>query len=198
MNQKTKNRVLIYGVYSKLLNGGRYHGAFQTKYRILASSWLLATFVAIGFLLSKDNLLPFSHLIAVTIICVIGILGLYLLWYEDTFVQELLLDINVVEALELEKRNSWIPQLHHRFLHLYKNTNARFVKVLFFIGCKSILFFIMACSLAIYLYQLSYLWMTLVILVCVFLNYISSQYMIRKTGKIQELMEFLTDVDERT
>jgi len=193
-------KFLIYGVYSRLLSGGRYHGTFQTSYRIIASSWLLATFVAIGFLLSKDNILPFTHIIAVPIICCLGILGLFLIWYEDTFVQEILLDKNVVEALELEKKNQWLPQVHHTFLNLYKTTNARFVKVLFFIGCKSILFFIMAFSLAIYFYkyQSSYLWMIVSILGCLIMNYLSSRYMVRKAGKIQDLMEYLTDVDERT
>lgn len=195
--KKTPEKILIYGAYSKLLSGGRYHGTIQANYRLIASTWLLATFAAIGFLLSKDNILPFNHLIAVPIACSLGIIGLYLIWYEDTFVQELLLDINVVEALELENEYPWLPQMHHRFLNLYQNTNARYVKVLFFIGCKSILFFIMAVSLGIYLYKISILWMFFSVFGCLILNYASSLYMKHKAGEIQEFMEFLANVDER-
>lgn len=188
---------LIFSAYSKLLNTARHHGAFQSSYRLIASSWLLATFVAIGFLLSKDNILPFEHILGVPLICSLGIIGLYLIWYEDTVIQETLLDINVVEALELEKLYPWLPQLHHRFLKLYKSTNARFVKVLFFIGCTSILFFIMTIALAIYLYDLNIILMILIVFSCLLLNAFSAYYMIYKAGKIQEFMEYLTNVDER-
>ena len=140
--EEITHRVQVCAAYSHLLSATRHHGSLQTNYRIMASSWLLATFAAIGFLLSEDDLLPFDHLLGVLLACILGIIGIYLLWYEDTFVQELLLDINVVEALQLEKHYEWLPQVHHCFLHLYKKTNARVVKVLFFIGCKSILFVI--------------------------------------------------------
>ena len=198
MDQEKKHiKFLAYGTYSRILNGGRHHGAIQTGYRIIASSWLLATFAGIGFLLSSDNILPFNHLLGVSVLCMIGITGLYLTWYEDTFVQEMLLDINVVEGLRLEKQFSWLPQVHHCFLRLYQTTNARFVKVLFFIGCKSILFFIMWSSLAIYFYKFSYILSLTLVLLFFFTNYISSKIMIYKAGEIQEFMEFLNDVDER-
>lgn len=197
MAKAIRKKQLLSGVYSKLLQGGRHHGGIQTSYRIIASSWLLATFAAIGFFLSKDNILPFSHLLGVALICLIGIIGLYLLWYEDTFVQELLLDMNVVEALRLEKEYSWLPQVHHCFLHLYKTTNARIVKVLFFIGCKSILVVIMGISLAIYFYNWNMVLTFVSISGCLILGYVSSIFMIQKAGKIQEFMGFLTDVDKR-
>lgn len=169
----------------------------QTGYRITASSWLLASFAAIGFLLSKDNILPFDHLLGVVYTCILGIIGLYLLWYADTFVEELLLDINVVEALRLEKKHPWLPQVHHSFLHLYKTTNARFVKVLFFIGCKSILIFIMGISMALYLDRYNYILIFTAVGLCILLNFVSSKFMLYKAGKIQEFMEYLDHVDEQ-
>jgi hypothetical protein len=196
--KKNIEHLLIYGTYSKILHGGRLYGGYQTGYRIMASSWLLATFAAIGFLLSNDNILPFEHILAVPIISFFGIVGLYLIWHEDTFVQEILLDVNVVEGLELEKKHPWLPQVHHNFLNLYKTTNARFVKVLFFIGCKSILFLTMGISLAIFLYPISLVYTTIALLGCIGLNLLSNRLMIRKAGKIQELMEHLSDVDERS
>ena len=188
---------LVYASYSKVLQGGRYHGAIQTKYRVMCSTWLLATFAAIGFLLFRDGLLPFNHLIGIALITLVGIAGIYILWYADTFVEELLLDINVVEGLRLEKENPGIPQVHHNFLHLYKNSNARIVKVLFFIGCKSILIFTAAIDLAFYFYRTSLLLSLSSIIGCIILNLISSRYMIAKAGKIQEFMEFLWRMDER-
>jgi hypothetical protein len=188
---------LVASTYSKLLEGGRHHGAIQTGYRIMASTWLLATFAAIGFLLSGDVLLPFSHLLGVTIACLLGIVGLYLIWYEDTFVQEMLLDIHVVEALLLEERHNWLPQVHHNFLHLYKHSNARIVKVLFFMGCKSILVFIAATALGFYFYPMGPHLTIATIAACIVLNFLSSKLMLKKSGKIQEFIDFMSYVDRR-
>lgn len=195
--KKIDKKSLVYASYSKVLQGGRYHGAIQTKYRVLCSSWLLATFAAVGFLLSKENLLPLDHLLAAAIICVIGMIGIYILWYADTFVEELLLDINVVEGLRIEKENPWAPQIHNTFLHLYKHTHARIVKVLFFIGCKSILMFTFGLTIAFYFYKMSTFLTISSILFCIILNILSSKYMIAKAGKIQDFMEFLWCTDER-
>jgi len=195
--EEVHRRLLVCATYSYLLSAARHHGSLQTSYRIMASSWLLATFVAIGFLISADAILPFDHLLGVAIICILGIIGLFLLWYEDTFVQELLIDINVVEALRLESQNSWLPQLHHCFLHLHSKTNARVVKVVFFVGCKSILFTIMAIFLGIYFYKYNLHLMFITILACLLLNILSSHFMIGKAGKIQKLMEYLHRVDEK-
>lgn len=188
---------LVFASYAKLLQGGRYHGTLQTKYRVMCSTWLLASFAAIGFLLSQDNLLPFDPLIGVSLISLIGIIGIYILWYADTFVEELLLDINVVEGLRLEMENPWMPQVHHTFLHLYKNTNARIVKVLFFIGCKSILLVSGSISLFLYFYSRSFIGLVATVVGFMVLNFLSSHLMIAKAGKIQEFMDFLWRVDER-
>lgn len=188
---------LVLAGYSKVLQGGRYHGTLQTKYRVMCSTWLLATFAAIGFLLSKDKLLPFDHLLGVALISLIGIAGIYILWYADTFVEELLLEINVVEGLRMEKENEWMPQVYHTFLHLYQNTNARIVKVLFFIGCKSILIFTGAVTLSFYFYDRSVIGLIITIAGSLILNFISSSLMIAKAGKIQEFMDFLWRMDER-
>lgn len=194
---KKEEKIYLYAAYSKLLQGGRIHGATQTKYRILCSSWLLATFAAIGFLLSKDNILPFNHILGIVIISIIGVSGIYILWYADTFIEEMLLDINVVEGLRLEKEHPWLPQVHNSFLHLYKTTNARIVKVLYFIGCKTILIMIIAFSLLIYFYNTNLLASIFSFFTIFILNILSSKYMISKAGKIHDFMDFLWRVDEQ-
>lgn len=196
-NRRAKRRYFIYGAYSKVLSGARHHASLQANYRIMASTWLLATFSAIGFLLSVDELLPFDHLLAVVFICFIGITGLYFLWYEDTVVQELLLDMHVVEGLSLEKKHLWLPQLHHCFLHLYKKGQTPIVKVLFFIGCKTILIIIMTISLCMYLYPKHIILILFSILFFLIFNYYSSKFMLYKTAKIEEFLEYLTNVDIR-
>lgn len=197
VEKKNHKKYLIYASYAKLLHGGRHHGYLQTNYRMMTSTWLLGTFAGIGFLMSSFNTLPFDHLIGVACACIIGIVGIYLLWYADTFIQELLLDINVVEGLILERKYKWLPQIHHTFLHLYKNSNARFVKVLFFIGCKGILVFVFLMSLGFYVYRINPGFVFFLLPACLLLFCLSTAYMVSKTGKIQEFMEYLTRVDKQ-
>lgn len=186
---KNQKAFLIYGAYSKVLNGARHHGNLQTSYRIVASSWLLATFIAIGFILSTDNILPFDQMIAVALICALGITGLYLIWYEDTIVQDLLLDINVLEALRIETKHKSLPQIHHRFLNLYKRTNAKYAKVIFYVGCTIILFFIITISLAVYFSKINQFSMFLSIILTLLINYLSGHYMVIKAGKIEKIIK---------
>lgn len=194
---KQHKKLLIYGVYSKLLSAGRHHGAIQTNFRIIGSTWLLACFVGAGFLLTVDNILPFSHLLGVAGICLIGIFGLYLIWYEDTYVQELLLDINVLEAIRLEKKYEWLPKVHLCFLHLYSKGSTPLTKIFFFIGCKTILIIIMTIVLAFYFYKYGVFWTSFLVIGMLCLNFLSSRFMIKRAGEINDFMEFLNDADDR-
>ncbi len=194
MRQNPKEKEELCNVYAQLLAGGRHYGELQTQYRIIASTWLLATFAAIGFLLSADNILPFDHLLGVVLISNIGIVGIYLIWYEDTVIQELLLDLFVIDAVRLENQNKWLPQVHNRFIRLSKGET---VKEMFFIGCKTILLFIMGLSLVAYFYNISILLMGAFALICVLFNYVSSRYMLKKASKIRDYLEFFVKLSDR-
>ncbi len=195
--KKEKASFPVFAAYSKALSGARHHALIQANYNVLSSTWLLATFGAIGFLLTSVNFLPFNNLLGVAAACLVGIVGLYFLWYESTVVQELLLDMNVVEGLALEKKHPWLPQLHHSFLHLYQNRSVSIVKALFFIGCKTILLLIMAISLCFYFYQRHHFLVIITVAIFIIINFISSQFMLNKEAKIGRFMEYLSHVDDR-
>lgn len=181
----------VYGAYSKLLNDARLCAVKQTGYRILASTWFLATLAGAGFLISANNVLPFSHLLGVAIICFIGAGGQYILWYEDTIVEEQLLDLSVIEALHLESEHGWLPRLHHRFLHLYSGSTS-IVKTLFFIGCKSLLVFVSALCLGFYFYPAK-LEAAISFVALIVLNFFSSRFMKSKSEVVKDLELFIRE-----
>lgn len=190
-----KDKLLLFAIYSKLLNDGRLYGAKQTRYRIMASTWLFATLAGCGVILSAEELLPIDHLLAVVIVCFLGSIAIYAVWYEDTVTLETLLDVSVIEALKLESKYKFIPQLHHRFLHLFSHGSVPHVKAFFFVGCKTILMVLVTIALAIYLYPLSTTYCILSIAVTIAMNVISTRTMIRKNLQISELIGELQDVD---
>lgn len=190
-----ERRLLVFAVYSKLLNAARHHGMLQTNYRLIASTWLLATFAAIGLILSAEEALPFNDFLSVAIVSLIGDFGLLLLWYEDSVVQELLLDLNVLEAFNLEKKERWLPQLHHTFVHLYSKHSILRVKVVFFSGCKTILLFLTTISLAIYFYSFGWCYSLLSVITTCGFNYLISRMMIKKSTSFDHLAGFLANED---
>lgn len=195
--KRREDKSLICGIYAQLLSGGRHHGILQTHCKVIASHWLLATFAAIGFFLSVDEILPIDHLLGVAIICLIGVSGIYLLWYEDVFVQESLLDVDVIEGLRLEKEYRWLPQMHHCFVHVFKRGNASNIKVLFFIGCKTILLTTMTIALGIYTYRINYNIMICTLIACMIFNYWCTRFMLLKTRKIDEFLRHLKNANTR-
>src|SRR5579864_2335412 len=62
----------------------------QTQYRILASTWLLASFGACGYVL-KTSGLPYDHWYFVFGICMAASAGLGILWMMDLTVYQKLL-----------------------------------------------------------------------------------------------------------
>jgi hypothetical protein len=95
----------------------RHFNEIQARYRALASTWLLATFAGIGFVLSAESFdLPVPRLFVVAGIALAGTVGLVLLWNLDVRVYHRLLDAYFWEGLRLESRNPWVPQVRQRML----------------------------------------------------------------------------------
>lgn len=89
------------------------------EYRKLASVWLLATFSAIGFALTKKEILPFSSDLFMALLCYAGILGMLMLWNMDIGVYHRLLDACFSEGLKLEEQYPQLPQVRHNMMKLH-------------------------------------------------------------------------------
>jgi MFS family permease len=88
----------------------RHFNTLQSVYRGVASSWLLATFGAVGFLLfNKDG--NVAHPWMAGAICILGSLGISLLWMLDLHIYHRLLVAAFHQGRALEDQFPWLPQI---------------------------------------------------------------------------------------
>jgi hypothetical protein len=141
MPTEDKEKERIWNIYTELGLIERHFNSLQSGYRALASTWLLAAFAGIGFVLStKLTLLIPSGLI----IAGIGIgasIGIYLLWILDLLVNQRLLDAAFIEARNLETRHKWLPQYRNNIRTLLGGKGLALI-VWFYIGCTEVMAFV--------------------------------------------------------
>jgi hypothetical protein len=87
----------------------RHFNTLQSVYRGVASSWLLATFGGVGYLLfDKDG--NVTHPWMAGGICILGALGICLLWMLDLHIYHRLLEAAFKQGLDLERKFAWLPR----------------------------------------------------------------------------------------
>jgi hypothetical protein len=113
----------IWEIYKEIGEEERHFNQIQHQYRILTSTWLLATFAATGYALTKLEtgsndafwLTSYKELI-VAAIALFGAVGIRLLWLLDIKVYHQLLDACFVTGVKLERRYEWLPPLRNTML----------------------------------------------------------------------------------
>lgn len=102
----------IWKVFTELGVAERHFNDLQTRYRALASTWLLASFTAAGFILSQSSLdIPIDRLIMIAGIGIAASIGILLLWNLDLKVYHQLLSAGFAEGCRLEQTYPWLPQV---------------------------------------------------------------------------------------
>jgi hypothetical protein len=89
----------------------RHFNTIQGAYRGLASTWLLAMFAGIGYIL--DNKINPTHLLIALTGASIAF-GIALLWMLDVLVYHRLLLAAFEEGRNLEDSYAWLPQIRNR------------------------------------------------------------------------------------
>ena len=135
-SQKTLN----YGLYTKLNEFESHLETISTKYKQIALTWLLATFAGIGFLLSVQTAqLPVNHLVAVSLIAMIGLLGVTLLWHLDVNIYNLFWTAVFIEEIRMEKKLDFVCQTRSLMLLIDEDREKIFHHGLFYIIANSLL-----------------------------------------------------------
>jgi hypothetical protein len=83
----------------------------KAQCRTLASTWLLAAFGAMGFLLTNELAVALPTEVVVLAVGFAASTGLTLLWVLDLLVYHRLLDASFVEALKIEEKYPQLPQV---------------------------------------------------------------------------------------
>jgi len=113
----------------------RYYNEHQTKYRILASQWLIAAMTGIGFLFNADAKLPFSNLVLIILVSLISALGILQLWRIDLVIFQRIIGSFFSAGLKIEEQNSALPQIKTKILNdvPHKNTGQNLFYFYYFI-----------------------------------------------------------------
>jgi len=113
---------LVWEAYKTMVEECRHFNQLQSTYRTLASTWLLASFAATGFIL-KEQTIPDKELLMGGVSTAAAI-GLLLLWLLDLKVYQRLLGAAFQVQRSLETKHPWLPQLAHGMLRATRNVGV--------------------------------------------------------------------------
>jgi hypothetical protein len=123
-------------IWNQLLEAGNFERHFnqlQASYRALASTWLLATFAGIGFVVVNQKGIPFDWPVAVSGICLLGALGIGLLWALDLLVYHRLLDAFFFTARRIELGHAEQPPYRLNLYNIVKDQGVVSTVILFYL-----------------------------------------------------------------
>lgn len=136
---QTSAPTLIWDMYKSLTEQCAHFNSLESTYRSLTSTWLLATFGGIGFVLQEQASLKLYVPYLIAAIAFAGAAGVLLLWLLDLGVYHKLLSSAFSEQLRLEKQNPWLPQVAHKMMETQKGIGVVPRVVWFYIGTYSAL-----------------------------------------------------------
>ncbi len=102
----------------------RHFNNLQTAYRTMASTWLLSSFAAIGYILSKEFLPDIGREPLIGAVGALGAIGIVLLWVLDARVYQQLLASCFVEGYLLENEYPWLPPVRHNMWDSQNNVGV--------------------------------------------------------------------------
>jgi hypothetical protein len=141
----------IWKMYSEVGVIERHFNDLQGKYRVMASTWLLATFAALGFIFTQtlNTRIP-GELIAAGIATASAI-GISLIWVLDLLVYHRLLAAAFAEGYELEQQYDWLPCIHTNMYNLHNGIGVLPKVVWFYLSGVAIQSLIGSVTLSIWL-----------------------------------------------
>lgn len=148
-----ENSRIVLELFIELGNSERHFNELESRYRSLASTWLLATFAGIGFVISEPIDISFDRLLAITGIGIAGSIGIMFLWNLDLMVYHKLLNAVFIEGLKLEEKYEWLPAVRTNMRNLHGGTGVEPRVVWFYIGGTSVLLMISGLALALWLHK---------------------------------------------
>lgn len=152
---------IAYGLYFKLISYENHYNLIQTKYKALATTWMLAAFIGIGYLLGgKETGIPFNILISTMLICLLAAEGIILVWFLDAGVYYRLIEAIFAEAIKLETRFKFLGKNHQNLLRLHNSHRdpLKFM-TMFYSSFVFFLLLIALISIALYVYSINILYL---------------------------------------
>ncbi len=150
-------KAVTLALYNRLVTYENHYNVLQNRYKHLAITWVLATFVGVGYLLSGfEEALPIDVTLAVMFLCLFAAQGIFLIWFLDLGVYFKMLSVVFYEILAFEKKYNFILQTHHNVVRAFKSPDTEPLNFhsLFYLIFVIFLLLISVTSLIIYLYPI--------------------------------------------
>jgi hypothetical protein len=122
----------VWQIMHETYESERHFNDLVTKYRLLASQWLLAAFAGIGFIMTTDPNLDFDKLWLVTGICYISAIGIWQLWRMDLLVYHRLLSACFSAGVDMENHHEFLPGIKNRMLNTVPEKDVTHVLFYFY------------------------------------------------------------------
>ena len=131
----------------------RHFNGLQTGYRNMASGWLLATFGAMGFVLTQKIDIGLDRELIIALIALAGGTGIALLWVLDLLVYHHLLDACFIEGLILERRYAWLPPFRSNMMAMEAGSGVLARVIAFYLVPVAVMLCLAGAALALWLYH---------------------------------------------
>lgn len=129
----------LWDIYCEIGLSERHFNTVQEKYRLLASSWLLATVAAGSYLIANESdFEPLSGSCLAASLAFMGSVGISLLWIVDIKVYQRLLSSHYAEGLMLEDAQAWLPMIRLRIRNHFKGSVPLLISI-YYIGSTAFL-----------------------------------------------------------
>ena len=180
-NINTDPESIAYGIFSILVSYEDHYNNIQNKYKGLTITWVIATFVSIGYLLSDyEKALNIDSLLIILFLTILASQGIFLLWFLDAGIYDKLIESIWKEIYKLEENFPIIGKSHHLvdLLHKYDQKKAQKFHGVFYATFIFFLLLIGLLSLGIYLYLIQK-WLILITILIFIILIIGAHYLIR-------------------
>jgi len=118
------------------------------KIRTLASTWLLATFAGVGFVLTGQGDFVFAKTTVVILICWAGAVGVFVLWILDLQVYQKLLNTWFDARKEIEEESLYLPNMWERMRATQPGGRAaNLIRFYYIATCSAPLLFALAIAI---------------------------------------------------
>lgn len=143
MEKNEHNFDQLMQLYNYISEEERHFNTLELEYRKLASQWLLVSLGAIGFVITKQEIVPINIWVLVIGICFAASIGIMVLWLLDLKVYHELLNSVFFEGLELEKKHPhYFPQIRKNMVESQHEGNTTKRVILFYFFSVLLLFFV--------------------------------------------------------
>lgn len=141
MEKNEPNFDQLMQLYNYISEEERHFNTLELEYRKLASQWLLVSLGAIGFVITKQEIVPVNIWVLVIGICFAASIGIMVLWLLDLKVYHELLNSVFFEGLKLEKKHPhYFPQIRKNMIESQQGGNTTKRVILFYFFSVLLLF----------------------------------------------------------